>query len=161
MNDEKAQVAITLLSKVDGEQQTRHYQGEWFRKGETIYLRYEESDEIHGQLRTLVRWRDGELQVTRRGAVESEQFFVAGTRRSGRYRSPHTRFIMETETKQLRIQSSPLVSPSDEQKPGQDGQQRLLLELEWGYTMWVNDEETGSFEVLLRAHQHQAELGNQ
>jgi len=157
MNDEKAQVAITLLSKVDGEQQTRHYQGEWFRKGETIYLRYEETDEVHGQLRTLVRWRNGELQLTRRGAVESEQFFVAGTRRTGRYRSAHTRFIMETETKQLRIQSGLPLSSSDEQKRGQDSQERLLLELEWGYTMWVNEEETGRFEVLLRAHQTELE----
>jgi len=153
MNDEKARVVITLQSKVDGEQQTKHYQGEWFRKGETIYLRYEEADEVHGQLRTLVRWRNGELQVTRRGAVESEQVFVAGTRRNGRYRSAHTRFIMETETKQLRIHNGSLVSPSDGQKPGQ----QLLLELEWGYTMWVNDEETGSFEVLLRAHQSELE----
>ena len=32
-------------------------------------------------VRTLVRWRDGELSVTRRGDVVSEQTFVAGARK--------------------------------------------------------------------------------
>ncbi|NBD27043.1 DUF1934 domain-containing protein [Paenibacillus glycinis] len=146
MND-KAKVNIMLESNIDGELQQNRLGGEWYRKGSTFFLRYEETEE-GSEVRTVVRWRDGELSVTRRGDVESQQTFVAGARRSGQYASRHASFALETETSFLWVQFGDLLKPD----PSED---RLLpnlpLLLEWHYKLLVDDEQIGDFVIRLRA----------
>ncbi|MFD0713145.1 DUF1934 domain-containing protein [Paenibacillus sp. GCM10027626] len=136
MSNEQASVNIVLESETDGQKQERKFAGEWFRKGETIYLRYEETDEMYGAIRTLIRWRAGELQVTRRGGVDSEQRFIADTRLMGRYSSPHTKFAMEIETTYLQLEHS-----------------GLPLRMEWHYGLQVNGQRAGLFKVRLQAEE--------
>ena len=147
MND-KAKVKITLESNIDGEVEKNAFSGEWYRKGSTVYLKYEELEEGGSEVRTLVRLRDGELSVTRRGDVESQQTFVAGARRSGQYASRHASFALETETSFLWVQFGDLLKPD----PSED---RLLpnlpLLLEWHYKLLVDDEQIGGFVIRLRA----------
>src|SRR3569832_1491996 len=95
---DKASVRLVLSSDIEGEKQEHHFHGEWYRKGRTVYVRYSEMDEEAGEVRTLIRWRGGELHIARRGLVDSEQTFVAGVRRTGRYASPFVQFQMETDS---------------------------------------------------------------
>ncbi|REE57407.1 uncharacterized beta-barrel protein YwiB (DUF1934 family) [Paenibacillus taihuensis] len=170
---DRAKVTITLESDVDGEREQNTFSGEWFRKGSTMFIRYEETVQgpsgENAEVRTMIRWRDGELSLSRNGAVESQQIFVAGVRRTGHYASMHANFHMETETKllwmqfgdfsealqgqeqeqeqQQQQQSQPAIDPSDRLVPS------LPMLLEWHYTLLVNDEPTGEFMIRLRAEE--------
>jgi uncharacterized beta-barrel protein YwiB (DUF1934 family) len=151
MMTDRVRVQVTLESEIDGEKQSNTFDGEWFRKERSIYVRYEETDEGGSVVRTIVRWRDGELSVTRRGDVVSEQTFALGERRSGQYESPHARFRLETETKLLWAQfggstdadlsSAKQITPS------------LPMLLEWHYTLWVEEQQTDDFILRLRAEE--------
>ncbi|QHW31986.1 DUF1934 domain-containing protein [Paenibacillus rhizovicinus] len=148
MND-KANVRITLESDIDGEEQHNLIDGEWYRKGSTFFLRYAESED-GSEVRTIVRWREGELSVTRRGAVESQQTFAAGVRYNGQYESRHASFPLETETSLLWVQFGDLskAGPSEEVlRPN------LPLLLEWHYNLLVGGEQIGSFKIRLRAEE--------
>ncbi|AZN39107.1 DUF1934 domain-containing protein [Paenibacillus albus] len=159
---DRAKVTITLESDVDGERENNTFSGEWFRKGSTVFIRYEEMVEgasgVSAEVRTMIRCRGGELSLTRHGAVESQQIFVAGVRRTGHYTSAHANFHMETETKLLWMQfgdfagqqeQGSLSTPeaSDELVPA------LPMLLEWHYTLLINDEPTGEFRIRLRAEE--------
>ncbi|BBH23170.1 hypothetical protein Back11_45150 [Paenibacillus baekrokdamisoli] len=146
--DDRIKVRVTLESEIDGEKQSNVFSGEWFRKDRSIYVRYEETDEGGSKVRTIVRWRAGELSITRRGDVVSEQTFAPGERRSGQYESPHARFRLETETKLLWVQfgGQPEDDANEEQpKPS------LPMLLEWHYTLWVEEQQTDDFILRLRA----------
>ncbi|SFT26455.1 DUF1934 domain-containing protein [Paenibacillus sp. BC26] len=149
---DRANVTISLRSDIDGEVEQNTFNGEWFRKGSSVFVRYEEASEGEGDsvVRTIIRYRDGELSVTRRGDVESLQTFVAGTKRTGHYESAHAAFHLETETKLLWVQFGDLTKtgPSDGQlKPD------LPMLIEWHYTLLVNDEPTGEFRLRLQAEE--------
>jgi Uncharacterized protein conserved in bacteria len=137
MQDRMA-VKITLTSTQDGESVVHTYTGEWFRKERSVYIRYEEPVEGDApSIRTLVRFREDELSITRRGALESEQLFVPGEgRRSGYYRSPYTSFQMETSTAFVAVK-------------GDDGAEFSLAEppctIEWQYELWINEHLSGRF----------------
>lgn len=177
MTTERAEVRITLESEIDGEKQIVEHSGEWFCKNRSVFIRYDET-ETYGKVRTMVRWRDGELNVTRRGDVESDQTFVAGARRYGQYVSPLTRFRLETDTTLLWMQCGEMTQAGDAGQNGdvaeardsarneaamQHGGQRqegsaegqfaltLPMLLEWHYTMWIEDQQTGTFLIRLRA----------
>ncbi|UVI30545.1 DUF1934 domain-containing protein [Paenibacillus spongiae] len=149
MND-RARVRVTLESEIDGQKQVQQYTGEWFRKERTVYVKYEEADDHYGEVRTLVRLRDGELNVTRRGGVESEQTFMPGSRRSGRYASPHARFAMETETTRLRVQSGGRTLDDSEHALLQP---TLPMVIEWHYSLHVGEQPAGDFMIRMRAEE--------
>lgn len=149
MND-RARVRVTLESEIDGEKQVQRYTGEWFRKERTVYVKYEEADDHYGEVRTLMRLRDGELNVTRRGGVESEQTFRAGTRRIGRYASPHARFAMETETTRLQVQSGGRTWTGSEHELLQP---TLPMAVEWHYSLHVGEQLAGDFRIRMRAEE--------
>ncbi|WP_219834896.1 DUF1934 domain-containing protein [Paenibacillus sp. R14(2021)] len=149
MND-KAKVKITLESNIDGEVEKNVFSGEWYRKGSTVYLKYEELEEGGSEVRTLVRWRDGELSVTRRGDVESQQIFAAGVRRGGQYASQHASFYLETETSLLWAQFGDMAKAEPIEEPLLP---HLPMLLEWHYRLLVDDEPTGEFVIRLRAEE--------
>ncbi|MFB9330682.1 DUF1934 domain-containing protein [Paenibacillus aurantiacus] len=147
MND-KASVRIMLESDVDGEKQAHQLTGEWYRKDRTVYIRYEERDETYGEVRTTVRWREGELRLTRHGGIEAEQNFAAGQRLPGRYKSEHATFPLETETLLLWMQTgdeSSIGTADNLPRPS------LPLLLEWRYKLWVGGESVGLFRIRLLA----------
>ncbi|WP_236339708.1 DUF1934 domain-containing protein [Paenibacillus plantiphilus] len=150
---DRAQVRITLESEIDGEKQIIEHSGEWFCKNRSIFIRYDET-ESYGKARAIVRWRDGELSVTRRGDVESEQIFVAGARRYGQYKSSLARFRLETDTTLLWMQCGDMLQSGDmthSELAIEEPELTLPLLLEWHYTMWIEDELTGTFKIRLRA----------
>ena len=147
---DKARVRITLESEQGGEKQVQQYDGEWFRKERTVYVRYVENDENYGEVRTLVRFREGELHVKRHGGVESELTYRAGNRINGKFILPQAQFAMETETSLLWVQSG------DMTKEGH-GPAVLLPTLpwliEWHYSLWVEEQPAGDFKIRLRAEE--------
>lgn len=156
---DRAQVRITLESEIDGEKQIIEHKGEWFCKNRSIFIRYEEK-ESYGKASTVVRWRDRELSVTRRGDVESEQTFVAGARRYGQYVSSLTKFRLETDTTLLWMQCGDMLQSGDgmqsevkmqSESSAKEPELTLPMLLEWHYTMWIEDQLTGTFKIRLRA----------
>ncbi|MCM3631585.1 DUF1934 domain-containing protein [Paenibacillus glycanilyticus] len=137
MQDRMA-VKITLTSTQDGESVVHAYTGEWFRKERSVYIRYEEPVEGDAPpIRTLVRFREDELSITRRGVVESEQLFVPGElRRSGYYRSPYTSFQMETATAFITLKGEGGHKPTSAEPP---------CTIEWQYELWMNEHLSGRF----------------
>ncbi|AJY74996.1 DUF1934 domain-containing protein [Paenibacillus beijingensis] len=133
--NEKRRVLIALESKQDGGAKTvQTFRGQFYPKDRSVYVRYDEDDELHGTVRTLLRWTPGELSLTRRGGVESEQTFAAGSRRPGRYRSPHLSFPLETETTEL---------------TAEQGGCGLPLTLQWSYTLHIGQQESSRFQLRL------------
>ncbi|SEO84613.1 DUF1934 domain-containing protein [Paenibacillus sp. OV219] len=157
---DRAKVTITLTSDVDGEREHNTFSGEWFRKGSTVFIRYEETVEgasgASAEVRTMIRYRGGELSLSRHGAVESQQVFVAGVRRTGHYTSAHANFHMETETKLLWMQFGDFSGEQEQQTAAEAADQivpTLPMLLEWHYTLVINDEPTGEFRIRLRAEE--------
>lgn len=139
---------IIVESKVDGEKNTHRYKGDWFRKERSLFIRYAESEET----RALVRYTPGELFVKRSGAVQSEQYFVPGQRRSGNYRSAVTVFDLEARTQSLKLQA----------KAAGDHSASLLptappFTLEWRYELYVSEQLSGRFHIRLHIQEdHQS-----
>ncbi|CAM4521166.1 uncharacterized beta-barrel protein YwiB (DUF1934 family) [Paenibacillus endophyticus] len=145
---ENRKVRITLESIQDGSSHIHVYEGEWFRKERSIFIRYiepaVEGDPNAGEVRTLVKYRQGELSITRRGVIESEQLFVPGLRRTGKYHSSMTSFTLETDTLQLSLKEPDNSGKNDESLPD-----RLPFTLEWEYEMHVGQQKSGRFHIRL------------
>ncbi|WP_338553988.1 DUF1934 domain-containing protein [Paenibacillus sp. KS-LC4] len=140
---ERMNVSIRLESRQDGAVQVSEHRGELFRKDRSIYIRYEESIEGEAKaepIRSLIRYRQGELLITRRGAVDSEQLFAVGGRRAGRYRSPFTSFPMETETKRLAFHAEDAAAGESAEPP---------FTIEWNYDLWIEEHLSGQFHIRL------------
>lgn len=84
---DKREVAVTIQSDADGERVVLRASGVLYRKGDSVYVRYEERDEQLGVSMVTVKAAGPEVRLTRRGAVDSELVFVAGAERRGHYRS--------------------------------------------------------------------------
>ncbi|WP_341280452.1 DUF1934 domain-containing protein [Paenibacillus sp. FSL H8-0537] len=140
---ERMNVSIKLESRQDGAVQVGEHRGELFRKDRSLYIRYEETVEGEANsepIRSLIRYRQGELLITRRGAVDSEQLFAIGGKRAGRYRSPFTSFQMETETGQLALQAEGAAAGELAEPP---------FSIEWKYDLWIDEHLSGRFHIRL------------
>ncbi|ANY66376.1 hypothetical protein BBD42_07820 [Paenibacillus sp. BIHB 4019] len=140
---DRMNVSIKLESRQDGAVQVGEHRGELFRKDRSLYIRYEEPIEGEANaepIRSLIRYRQGELLITRRGAVESEQLFAVGGKRAGRYRSPFMNFQMETETKQLVLHADGAAAGELAEPP---------FSIEWKYDLWIDEHLSGRFHIRL------------
>ncbi|GGG25151.1 DUF1934 domain-containing protein [Paenibacillus abyssi] len=147
MRSAKRKVHITLESRQEDEVTMHEYVGEWVQKHRSVFLLYEESEE-DGQVRTTVRWNEEELKITRRGDVETEQTFAPGVRRPGVYRTANVAFAMETVTDGLSFYADAPGSDSDAAGDGVPFD--LPLTIEWGYTLWMNEQHIGRFQIRLK-----------
>ncbi len=136
VDEGRAAVLITILSSQDGETAPPvTHKGEFIAKGKSRYIRYEERDELHGAVRTLIRWSGDEISLTRRGGVESEQTFAAGSKRGGSYASGHLAFRMTVETEALSAEGA--------------AGGLLPLTLAWTYRLRIEDQLSGRFQLRL------------
>ena len=149
-NGGKKRVRIALESAANGEQVARTFEGDWYCRNRTVYVRYVEEDE-ESRIRTLLSWKDGRLKLTRRGSAESEQTFVVGERQPGYYATDQVRLAFDTETTLLREADDP-DAPTPEPL--------LPLQLEWHYSLWSAGEKTGDFVIRLRADESEAADGH-
>lgn len=140
--EQRRGVSIKLESMQDGTTYTHHYSGEWFRKERSIYIRYIEqagkADSEEEGIRTLIRYRPGEMSIARRGAIDSEQLFSVGQRLTGSYKSAMTAFSMETDTSMLALRSADGELPAS-----------LPFTLEWKYKLYVDEQLAGRFHIRL------------
>ncbi|PZD96461.1 DUF1934 domain-containing protein [Paenibacillus sambharensis] len=132
-------VRIVLESSQEGAapSMTRHT-GLLYNKPKSIFIRYDEQEQQGGEsaaVGTTIRWDGQELKLIRRGAVESEQSFVAGRRTGGIYRSALAEFRLETETTYLTV-----VTPQEALLP---------IAMEWHYQLWLSGEHAGQFQIRL------------
>lgn len=152
--NESRKVSITLESVLDGNSQTHSYEGEWFRKELSIFIRYSEypfeGESEAGEVRTLVRYRPNEMSIVRRGAIQSEQLFMLGHRQPGSYRSPMTSFLLETETMKLTLDATEENPEGIDELPSQ-----LPFTIEWEYEMYVSDQMSGRFQMRLHIQEEQ------
>lgn len=146
--EENRNVKIILESVLDGDSTTHAYEGEWFRKERSIFIRYTEQavegDAKSGEVRTIIRYRPEELSIVRRGAIELEQLFTPGQRREGHYRSAVTTFPLETVTSMLSLQTAKEAAGEAADLPS-----KLPFTLEWQYEMFVSEQLSGRFHIRL------------
>lgn len=127
--------AITITSLQDGTETVQRYQGQVFRVGDAIYIKYEESGQgPSGEevTRAMVKISPGELKLIRHGAVESSQVFQAGRKLPGYYRAAYTSFNMSTDTHSLSLSLDGLSGTA-----------------KWKYDLYVYDDLTGHFDISL------------
>lgn len=140
MRRQKQLVRIRLESRQEDEQTIHEYEGEWIIKGRSSYLLYEESDEGGQSVKTTIRIGPNELSIVRRGAVVSEQRYVEGLRQAGEYSTKGLRFRLETETEHLSVTGAPA---------GEGPRLQLPLDIAWSYTLWMDEQHIGRFELRL------------
>jgi len=133
----KQNVTITLGSTQDGESIALTYSGEWFVKEKSFYLRYAEQTEL-GEVRNLLRYQHGLLSHSRKGAVESEQIYAIGIRRSGYYDNKVVKFELDAHTSELRLLNS-------DEELIDELPTKLPFTLEWTYDLYVGEQLTGQF----------------
>ncbi|WP_138756098.1 DUF1934 domain-containing protein [Paenibacillus sinopodophylli] len=157
MSDSR-KVRMTLESVQDGSSHLHTYRGEWFRKEKSIFIRYSEPAALNepdaGEVRTLLKYRLDELSIVRRGVIESEQLFVQGLRRTGRYHSSMTSFELETDTEMLSMQVPDGKGGSEEAAvlPTE-----LPFTLEWKYELHVGEQTSGRFHIRLHIQEETSE----
>lgn len=132
----KTRVKLTLTSLIDGQTTEQQHVGDWYVKGEVVYIRYSEQDEMNGVVTTTLKCQRSELRLIRHGAVESLQVFVPHVRQAGYYQSLHSEFKMETMTHQLHVDVT-----------------RLPATIRWQYDLMVDDGIVGNFDIQLVVEQ--------
>ncbi|GIP24698.1 MULTISPECIES: DUF1934 domain-containing protein [Paenibacillus] len=127
--------AITVTSLQEENEVVQRYQGQVFRAGGAIYIKYEElgqgpsGEEV---TRVMVKISPGELKLIRHGAVESSQTFQAGKKLPGHYRAAYTSFNLSTDTRELSLSLDGLSGTA-----------------KWNYDLYVYDELAGHFDISL------------
>lgn len=131
---ESKPVSLVLTSRQGAEETVQHLRGDAVRRGEAVYIRYEEPDSgpEGATTRTLIKLTGDELKIMRHGGVEAEQTFRSGSRIPGFYRSPFTRFNLSTDTVKL--------------ESNWDG---AVGQVVWEYDLYVFEELSGRFELSL------------
>ncbi|WP_411344619.1 DUF1934 domain-containing protein [Paenibacillus sp. WLX1005] len=130
---EANQVRLTLRSEQDGTSSTTEMIGQVFMKGSSLYVRYTEPPQPpQPEIRTTVKISSDEIKIMRHGGVEAEQTFRSGEQLSGFYRSPFTRFALETDTRTIHNEL--------------DG---TMGSIAWEYDLYAYDQLSGSFKVNL------------
>jgi len=125
-------VSIRLDSTLNGEQSQHHYRGELYRRGSSVYVRYIESDDQAGEIRTIVKLSAQEIKIMRSGHIESEQSFVLHERKRGVYRTQMGVLPLETDTMSMEIDLS-------------EGRCAAA----WTYSLYVAEEHAGEFALKL------------
>ncbi|MBJ6360677.1 DUF1934 domain-containing protein [Paenibacillus sp. GCM10012307] len=141
MNKKKRKVRIRLESRQEDEVTVHDYEGEWIPKPRSAYVLYEEREEGQDPVRTTVRIGRGELTISRRGHIRSEQRFIEGLRQPGAYSTPGIQFKLETVTEQLTVLQG---------DHGEQGAPELPLDIAWSYTLWMNGQHIGRFQLRLQ-----------
>jgi|HigsolmetaGSP12D_1036236.scaffolds.fasta_scaffold00069_29 uncharacterized beta-barrel protein YwiB (DUF1934 family) len=143
---EPQKVTVRLESRRDGQTTVFEYPGTLYRRGNAVYVRYEETDEQQGVSSVTVKWDGDTLRILRRGRVASDQSFAPGGRRAGSYDAPPVKLRLETETTRLQAAGAPASGP------GADGPEQgvLPLAIDWEYGLWINEQWAGRFEIRLR-----------
>ncbi|MBD2845592.1 DUF1934 domain-containing protein [Paenibacillus sp. IB182496] len=139
----KRKVRIALESRQEDEVTRHAYAGEWVLRGRSAFLHYEE-EEDGGRVRTVMRWGEDEIKITRRGDVETEQTFVPNARRGGSYRMGGLSFPMETVTDAIAFRD-----PQAQGEGARRDSMALPLTIEWSYSLWMEDQQIGRFEIRL------------
>ncbi len=108
------QIKVDTLIEVGGQKETFELaaRGQYRRKGESIYLQYDEVLE-EGTVHTTVKIKGGEVLILRSGAVSMRMQFREGKTVPGTFQSSYGLLQMEADTKQVDI------------RMGQIGQGRL------------------------------------
>jgi uncharacterized beta-barrel protein YwiB (DUF1934 family) len=101
---DRNKVNIGIRSRTDGQELDQHAEGELFRKGEQIYVRYQEEQTAMGRTTTTVKLDGMKLKVIRHGDVTSDQTFISGEWQMGFYETPQGLLELKTYTHQLETQ---------------------------------------------------------
>jgi uncharacterized beta-barrel protein YwiB (DUF1934 family) len=98
----KIHVLSEIRSQHDHEKETIEVTttGEYFLKGKTIYIRYEEKHEL-GSVKTTVKIAENDVVIIRSGAVTMKQRFTLGTLTLTDYSIPFGKLQLETYTQSL------------------------------------------------------------
>ncbi|WJH35761.1 DUF1934 domain-containing protein [Paenibacillus sp. CC-CFT747] len=120
-------VTLQINSRIDGEEIRQSFSAERYRKGDSFYFRYRETDPAMGRTATILKVAPGEIRILRHGDVESEQTFVPDGRRNGFYQTPQGLLELGTETRELAVR---LVNGTGT--------------VSWSYDLFVSGEPSGT-----------------
>nr|WP_275411177.1 DUF1934 domain-containing protein [Bacillus sp. B15-48] len=95
-------VKITVNTAVDGEVYELVTFGQYYQKGASKYLQYEESIP-EGTIRTTVKLNNEEVLILRKGAVDMRLHLVLNKKTPGTYHTPLGLLMTEADTKQIEI----------------------------------------------------------
>lgn len=88
-----------------------HADAEWYRRGDRFYLFYEEQpDECGVPVKTRMKYREGLLELTRRGGAESHMVFEAGKVHSTDYPTPYGNLPLDVVTGRVSLGAEPTES---------------------------------------------------
>lgn len=133
-------VKLQIHSVADGEKVNQQVKGEAIRKAGSLYIRYEEKEQLPGSepIRNMVKISDDRVKLIRHGGVESEQSFELGKRLPGFYRSPFTSFALSTDTKKMSISLSDLSG-----------------KISFSYDLYVYEEQSGKLSISIEIQEDQ------
>lgn len=133
-------VKLQIHSVADGEKVNQQVVGEALRKGNALYIRYVEEEQLPGSepIRNTVKITDNSVKLIRHGGVESEQTFELGKRLPGFYRSPFSSFALSTDTKELSLSLS-----------------NLSGKISFSYDLYVFEEQSGQLSISIEIQEDQ------
>ncbi len=130
-------ITVTGRHRTDGEWQEpveTKTRGRYYFKNGKHYLLYEETQEgVQGVIKNTVKFDDEVLQVSKKGAMESEMSFREGERKNNPYRTPQGVLYLEIETEKVTVKS-----------------EQTRIEVEARYAMFMGDSKVQDSTVTIR-----------
>ncbi|MCM1326503.1 MAG: DUF1934 domain-containing protein [Bacteroidales bacterium] len=80
---------------------------EYFYRGDAHYVLYEESSEsCEESTRSRIKFKNGVLELTRKGFIDTRMVFEEGRQHESCYVMPYGRFIMGIDTKKITFEEA-------------------------------------------------------
>lgn len=79
--------------------------GEYYQKNGSHYLLYEEYEEgYHEPVKNLLRYKEGEVALTKRGLLNVHMVFAEGKKNLSQYQTPYGTILMGMDTNRITFQ---------------------------------------------------------
>lgn len=117
----------------DGERLSQEYFGEYYQRGDYHYVIYRTKDEeSKAEIKTLLKYKEDYLKVTRTGQLNHQQEFKLGLCGKSKYRTPYGTLDMSHDTKRITVKK--------------DGHTKIKVI----YDLYINDVEQGAMEIDIK-----------
>lgn len=115
-------------------------QAEYFQKGETRYLFYEEQPEgFPAPLKTRIKLKHQTLEIHRQGPGGSTMYFAPGQTYRTEYPTPYGVLLLDIVTTDLQVEEVPMVAPAAASWP----------KVKIGYMLRCEGELMGRYEISI------------
>lgn len=142
----KIPIMITMYTIIDRSEQNVeeikiHTIGNLYKKGDRIFIQFEESDQDYGKVNQVIKVEQSKrITIHRHGTVSMKQEFREGHRTEGVYQTSFVQLFMETLTKTVSVEINENMEGS----------------IFFTYLLTIQNEFAGNYDVKINFRRHES-----